>query len=536
LAGPSGATRRVFDCVLYDGEIDVVAVRLHELDAVVDWFVIVESTLTFSGLPRALSFNPGDPQIMRFAARFRHVIVADMPASDDPWQREISLRNAVLRGIPDAAPDDLVILSDVDEIPRAAVVREMVRDRDTDVFGLELGLFYFFVNYRNVEGPEAAVIGTVATPCRTLDAISPNDLRYAVRYRQVPARIIANAGWHFSYLMDKAQVRRKIAAFSHHEFNTPAFLDAINIDALVERRGDLFQRDGFVWALVDIADLPEWLQVNRQTLGQLFAPRASTPPRPVRAPAPPVVICPYLLDRESEEIHAKFALDSIQGAAIPFFLWQDRERVGPERAFELCWNRFPDHDIIIIHSDMAPFPGDDATLWYEALCDYRSRRADAGMIAANLFFPADGPDAPLRVQCAGGTFREETIGYIHGDVDGDDGVPLYLLEAVRPVDWVTFGGVLVRREVIRACGGFDKRYQWAYYMDCDYSFEARLRGFRLLQVPVRLQHEQSRSTGLMLTENPELAQCIEINRALFSEKWRPFLPAMPSQEMINSRP
>jgi hypothetical protein len=75
--------------------------------------------------------------------------------------------------------------------------------------------------------------------------------------------------------MDTARVRRKIAAFSHQEFNTPAFLDAINIDVLVERRGDLFQREDFVWTIVDIADLPEWLQVNRQTLGHLFAPDVS---------------------------------------------------------------------------------------------------------------------------------------------------------------------------------------------------------------------------------------------------------------------
>jgi hypothetical protein len=194
LTDRSGGARTVFDCVLYDGEIDVLAIRMHELDAVVDWFVIVESTLTFSGLPRAISLDPGDSRITRFASRFRHVIVADMPASDDPWQREIWQRNAVLRGIPDAAPDDLVILSDVDEIPRAAVVREMVRDPDTTVFGLELGLFYFFVNYRNVEGPEAATPWAVAAKRGALDAISPNDLRYAVRNRAVPAQMIDNAG------------------------------------------------------------------------------------------------------------------------------------------------------------------------------------------------------------------------------------------------------------------------------------------------------------------------------------------------------
>jgi hypothetical protein len=522
--------RAVFDCVIYDGEIDALAIRLHELDAVVDWFVIVESTLTFSGLPRAISFDPGDPRISHFAGRFRHVVVADMPETDDPWQREIWQRNAVLRGLPDAASDDLLILSDVDEVPRATVVSEMRDDLDTPVFGLELGFFYFFVDYKNVEGPEAAITWTVAARRSALNDMSPNDLRYAVRDRRAPARIIANAGWHFSYLMDEARVRRKIAAFSHQEFNNPAFLEQIDISALVQRQGDFFGRPGFVWAFIDSADLPAWLQANKETLRHLFAPGGPAPTPPVLQLLPPVVICPYLLDQERDEIRAKFALDSEQGAAIPFFLWQDNERIGPEHAFERCWEGFPDRDIIIIHSDMAPFPGDAPTLWYDQLCEYRSLRPDAGMIAANLFYPPEGPDEPLRVQCAGGTFRDETIGYLYGDVDCVGGVSQSLLEAVRPVDWVTFGGVLIRREVIKACGGFDNRYQWAYYMDCDYCFEARLRGFRLLQVPVRLLHEESRSTRSLTAVNPELALHIEQNKELFSEKWQPFLPALPSEE------
>ena len=315
--------------MLYDGEIDALAIRLLELDAVVDWFVIVESTLTCSGLPRTISLDPGDPRITHFAARFRHVIVADMPKSEDPWQREIWQRNAVLRGIPDTAPDDLLILSDVDEIPRAAAVSKMALDVGTAVFGLELGLFYFFVNYRNVEGPESSITWTVAARRGVLDTISPNHLRYAVRERSVKARIIGNAGWHFSYLMNVAGIRRKVAAFSHQEFNTKAFLDQIDIEALVHSHGDFFQRPGFVWTLVDRGELPQWLRANRQALGHLFSPGGTAPGRPVRAPLPPVVICPCLQNREADEIRAKFALDTPQGAAIPFYLCGSAWKIDP---------------------------------------------------------------------------------------------------------------------------------------------------------------------------------------------------------------
>ncbi len=526
----SGCT--VFDCVIYDGEVDPLSIRMHELDSVVDWFIVVESTLTLSGLPRAICLDPSDPRIARFAPRLRHVIVADMPQTDDPWQREIWQRNAVLRGVPDAAPHDLLIMSDVDEVPRAHVVAALRDDTEHAVFGLELAFYYFFVDYRNVGGPEAAITWTVAARRAALADITPNDLRYAVRERRVPACIVPDGGWHFSYLMDEARVRRKIAAFSHQEFNNPAFLATIDIGALVQRQGDFFDRPGFVWSLVDAAELPEWLRANKAALSHLFAPGAPTPVRPQVTLLPPVVICPYLHDQEKDEIRAKFALDTEAGAAIPFFLWQDVDRIGPERAFERCWEQFPERDIIIVHSDMAPFPGDAPTLWYDQLCDYRALRPEAGMIAANLYYPLAAPDATQRVQCAGGTFIDATIAHLHGYVDAVGGVSQTLLDAVRPVDWVTFGGVLIRRAVIEACGGFDGRYQWAYYMDCDYCFEARLRGFRLLQVPVRLLHEESRSTRAATADNPDLTLHIQQNSDLFTAKWQSFVPALPSEKAL----
>ena len=139
-------------------------------------------------------------------------------------------------------------------------------------------------------------------------------------------------------------------------------------------------------------------------------------------------------------------------------------------------------------------PGEPPERWYDERCGYRDTLPGAGMIACNLLYPRE-PNEPLTVQCAGGTFENGQIDYLHGPLleapsDGK-GVACELLARVRSVDWVTFGGVLIRREVIRACGPFDRAYRWAYVMDVDYSFEARLRGFRLMQVPVSLRHEKA---------------------------------------------
>jgi hypothetical protein len=548
---PAPLARRVFDCCLFNGETDVLVIRFHELNDVVDHFVIVESNLTFSGAPRQINFDPCHPSVAPFAAKVRHVVVADMPETSDPWVREAWQRNAVLRGVPDAAPTDLLILSDADEIPRSAVIAEMVCDHENESFGFRMAFHYFYVNYRNIIGPEANLTWTVAATRRQLNNVTPDALRYGVRDGKIPARLFDQGGWHFSYLMDEAGIRQKIAAFSHQEFNNEAFLRGIDIAAMLRDGRDLFERPGFVWKLLPDTDLPAWLRQNRSRLQRMFHPasfadrvRSYFSRSTIRAAAsrqltPPIVICPYLYDNEPAEIRSKFDLDGAAGRRMDFFLWQDKERIGPELAFEHCWNQFPDRDIIIIHSDMSPMPGEPPRHWYDALCGFRETLSDAGMLACNLFYPT-AQSASVSVQCAGGTYTNGLVDHLHGPLvealGSGQGITRALLASVRPVDWVTFGGVLIRREVIRACGGFDRRYQWAYMMDVDYSFEARLRGFRLVQVPVSLQHEANRTTRRLWEQSPELKDHINNNMARFYTKWAAFHAALPSETVIATAP
>jgi SAM-dependent methyltransferase len=282
--------RKVFDCITYNGEADILAARLRELSEVVDCFVIVEADRTFSGAPKALRFDAADPRIAGFLPRIRYVAVHDMPVVDDAadaapvvgdwhsdtpksgfWIREKFQRNQIVRGLHDAAPHDLVMVSDADEIPRADVVRAMRDDRRHEVYGLCLAFYYFYANYRNVEGPEASSVWTVAATRSQLDSLTPDQLRMRVRSGAQPALILADAGWHFSYLaMDEAAVRAKIRGFAHQEYNAPAFLDAIDIPALLASGKDLYGRAGYAWRVVGRDEAPQWL-ASQPALAHLFA-------------------------------------------------------------------------------------------------------------------------------------------------------------------------------------------------------------------------------------------------------------------------
>jgi GT2 family glycosyltransferase len=66
-------------------------------------------------------------------------------------------------------------------------------------------------------------------------------------------------------------------------------------------------------------------------------------------------------------------------------------------------------------------------------------------------------------------------------------------------------------------------------MDVDYCFEARLRGFRLYQVPVRLTHHENRTTRSMLDNDPAAKAAVAFNLQTFYDKWSPLAPYLPSR-------
>jgi predicted O-methyltransferase YrrM len=259
--------RRVFDCLLYNGELHVLEIRLHELHSVVDRFVIVESDSTFSGNPKQIEFDPTHPAMAPFAHKIDHVIVSDMPKTDNPWEREAWQRNAMLRGVGAAADYDLILMSDVDEIPRAEIVASARDDENHTIFFFRLSFYYFFLNFKNITGPEVSKIWNCAAIRSEALRIGPQSFRNILH---PGARVFEDAGWHFSYLTDEAGIKRKVTAFSHQELNTASVLAKIDISALVQRGADLYDRPGYQWELTDGSDLPQWVKDNLQRLAGLF--------------------------------------------------------------------------------------------------------------------------------------------------------------------------------------------------------------------------------------------------------------------------
>jgi hypothetical protein len=116
-------------------ELDILEMRLHELDSVVDAHILCESKYTQKGDPKRLYFeeHKHEARFAPFLHKIVHIIVDDAPpeGSREGWQNEHLVRNAIARGFEqlpfDPKPDDILIISDVDEIPRREAV-EFLRD------------------------------------------------------------------------------------------------------------------------------------------------------------------------------------------------------------------------------------------------------------------------------------------------------------------------------------------------------------------------------------------------------------------------
>ncbi len=197
----------IYDCFTFYNELDLLEFRLAYVGPHVDRFVVVEANQTFTGVSRDYCFARNRARFAQWDDRIIYVQVDGLPAGGSDWSREYFQRNAIERGLTDAAPDDIVLVSDVDEIPDVPAV--LAGLGDDQPYALEQIQCNLYLNYRQREWKKA-----VATRRRHM-TVSPNELRMLPEKPR-----IKRAGWHFSYLMDAPKISEKLSVFSHQEVNT----------------------------------------------------------------------------------------------------------------------------------------------------------------------------------------------------------------------------------------------------------------------------------------------------------------------------
>ena len=230
---------KIFDCFMYFDEEVVLDVRLNTLDQFVDYFVIVESKFTHRGDKRQLKFN--HEKFKKFKDKIIYLIYEERSGNIETVNdkdgeavnsgkyilnaalRENGQRNYIQRGLKKADDDDIILISDVDEIPNLFKINFNQFNQKIILFKQDMFYYKF-----NLYIPNLKWTGTKA--CKKKDLINPQWMRnikdrkypffrldtYFSDTKYISIKIIENGGWHFSNIKNAEQIKYKLKSYLHH--------------------------------------------------------------------------------------------------------------------------------------------------------------------------------------------------------------------------------------------------------------------------------------------------------------------------------
>ena len=290
---------KIYDCFMYFDEEVVVNVRLHTLNEFVDYFVIVESRFTHKGDPRELQFD--HKKFQKFRDKIIYIIdeevypqTHEIKTEDSENDRSIKLifnaayrengqRNLIAKGLKEANDEDLILISDVDEIPKLSGLNfKSIKEK---IILFKQDMFYYKFNLLLHD-----LIWTGTKACKKKNLISPQWLRnikdrkysffridtFFSKTKFTSIKIISDGGWHFSNIKTPKEIEFKLKSYLHHrEFDeNPLSVDQIDkiiknklaiydlkVDKTVNKIGNGNKLEKF-----DINKLPNYIQINQNDL------------------------------------------------------------------------------------------------------------------------------------------------------------------------------------------------------------------------------------------------------------------------------
>lgn len=272
----------IYDCFAFFNELDLLEIRLNTLDSVVDRFVLVEATRTFQKAEKPLFFEQNKERFKPFLHKIEHIVVDKYPTFfskfrvPTTWDYDDHQKEQILQGLKNAKPDDTIIISDVDEIPRPELVTKYAGTPGVKVF--QQRLYYYYLNCFIKKYPEPIEAyngympwqGTVMLPYKDLKTVQKARLIRGERKNSKNVTIIPEGGWHFSYLGGVKKVIEKIEAYAHTEHNIEDFKDSKRIEEIIRKGGSLYGQElDSEFVQID-QNFPKYLQEHKDKYSALI--------------------------------------------------------------------------------------------------------------------------------------------------------------------------------------------------------------------------------------------------------------------------
>ena len=292
---------KIFDCFMFYDEDLLLDLRLNILDQHVDFFVIVESKYFHNGKERQLKFDI--KKYKKFENKIIYIVHENEPAGihkvnkeDDEGiksyklitnahLRENDQRNHISQGLNNATDNDLILISDVDEIPNFESINlEKIKNQ---LIFFEQSLFYYKLN-RYL--PNFIWYGTKG--CKKKYLKSPQWLRNIKSKKFLFWRLdtlfsdtkyinkyfINDGGWHFSNLKNAEDIELKLKSYLHHRDYEVEELGAKKINELIKNNQTIYDMFGDKTSKkygddkrkklekYEFSNLPEFIKLNKDKL------------------------------------------------------------------------------------------------------------------------------------------------------------------------------------------------------------------------------------------------------------------------------
>ena len=254
---------KVYDCFMFFDENLVLELRLNLLDKYVDYFVIVESKYNHKGEAKKLNFDI--KKFKKFEQKIIYIIYDQQPSDlykfekedtkhdidskyiFNAYKRENAQRNLISQGLKNASLDDLIIISDVDEIPNLEKINFNKIKNEILVFRQDMFYYKFNLKLSNFKW-------TGSKACKMKKLISPQWLRNikdkkfafyridtffsSTKYRNL--KFIEDGGWHYTNMKNAKEIEHKLRSYLHHQEFEANHINLEQIEKIIKSKKAIY--------------------------------------------------------------------------------------------------------------------------------------------------------------------------------------------------------------------------------------------------------------------------------------------------------
>lgn len=258
---------KIYDCITFFDENLQASLRFNILGNHVEKFIVCESKFDHKGRYKGLNFDINNNK--EFKDKIIYLVIEDQfPNIANPWKTQAFQREFIFNGLKEAGPEDYIIFSDPDEIPRPEILSNLRLKKKYGIF-LQKMFCYKLNIYNSHESPWEGSRICLKKNLKSIDflrqKIEKRNLRYPFwRFdKEKNIQLINNGGWHFNYLLDPEKISKKLKTFAHTEFNKKEFTDLNIIKDNIYKMRDLFKR-GYQYQKVKLDNtFPDYILKNQ---------------------------------------------------------------------------------------------------------------------------------------------------------------------------------------------------------------------------------------------------------------------------------